>query len=301
MFMSEEEMTLASELKLSLCQSCHSPFREGQIEDESELEWQTMLVPDEYDDGYFSDDDHSSPSTGPDELIQDCGPAFNDSTQTARASDEALREYACMQSISKLGLYACPNGNRGSCPYQGRCVATMEVQEIWTIRSEFWRFEDLYAPGTNERRSTIIHMLNRFYDEATERFQFSVKKANGKIVNVCERSFMTILGYKSVSSQWNRCKAFVRKNRKDPKKAKQIRSKPLFEFARAWIIDYAKEQANMLIYQAELKGKFRLAANADGKVPIRSLPFESVNLFFKFFDRTVKDATFKPKVPYYRL
>ena len=126
----------------------------------------------------------------------------------------------------------------------------MDVRDIWNMRSAFWNFDMANAPTTSQRNEQITEKLKFFLNPVAMKFDFSVQKKNGSYVPVCERAFMIILGYKSLSSQWSRCKVKVLGQAAQQltggrtKTLTYPRAKARFERAKAWIRDYATQQAD---------------------------------------------------------
>ena len=245
------------------------------------------------DDAYFSDDDDEAVDID-DDAIEDCGPAFNAITGKFRANDADLRRSAMLQSVSELGQFECSNGNRGKCKFGAHCCAHMEVKEIWDFRSRFWDFESAKAPTTAERAAKINHILTTAFCPVTNEFKFVMEKRNTTRVQVCERSFLTMLRYRGRTSQWERCKAKVRKRQLhnlDKHSAfslgRQEKSKPKFEVAKAWIRDYCHQQSDILIYQADLKRQGEFIECDDDEIKIKPVPYETVAQVFEEYELTL--------------
>ena len=106
-----------------------------------------------------------------DEVIDDCGPLYNNVTGKFRVPDDELRRFAMLQPLCELAQAECPKGNRGRCAHGGSCCGKMEVREIWELRKNFWCFEDVRAPTSTERNKKITEMLKLFLDLDTLEFK----------------------------------------------------------------------------------------------------------------------------------
>ena len=228
-----------------------------------------------------------------DDVINDCGPLYNNITGNFRVPDDELRRFAMLQPLCELAQAECPKGNRGHCAYGGACCGKMEVREIWELRKNFWCFEDVRAPTSTERNKKITDMLKLFLDLDTLKFNYSLLKANGKRVKVCEKAFLVLLGYRAISGQWNRCKTKVRGLQRldsgDEVKHRQPRSKPRFEAARAWIKLYCDKQSELLIHQAELRREGDFVDVDQVTVKIKSIPYESLKTFYEHYREQVPE------------
>ena len=158
---------------------------------------------------------------------------------------------------------------------------------------EFLVLEDVRAPTSTERNKKITEMLKLFLDLDTLKFNYSLLKANGKRVKVCEKAFLVLLGYRAISGQWNRCKTKVRGLQRldsgDEVKHRQPRSKPRFETARAWIKLYCDKQSELLIHQAELRREGDFVDVDQVTVKIKSIPYESLKTFYEHYREQVPE------------
>jgi hypothetical protein len=242
----------------------------------------------EFEAGYESaesDDDD-------DELEEDCGPSFNHVTGKFRTSDEDLRYAAMTTPICELANFKCPSGNRSRCAFGGCCFGNFSVPEIWEIRKAFWKFGNAAAPTSGERNHAITEMLKLFLDPKTLKFNYMLEKSNRGRVEVCERSFMMILGYKSITSQWDRCKtkvrSLVRQNiiSHQPQSSlarPRTNAKCKFECAKAWIRMYAQGRTNQLIHMAHLRQRGDFVDTDQPTVNIRSVPFDNEKAFWDYY------------------
>jgi hypothetical protein len=194
------------------------------------------------------------------ELEDDCGPSFNHVTGKFRTSDEDLRFAAMTTPICELANFKCPSGNRGRCAFGGCCFGKFSVPEIWEIRKVFWKFDNAAAPTSGQRNHAITEMLKLYLDPKTLKFNYMLEKSNRGRVEVCERAFMMILGYKSITSQWDRCKTKVRSLARrsiithEPQSSlarPRTNAKCKFKCAKAWIRMYAQGRTNQLIHMAQ--------------------------------------------------
>jgi hypothetical protein len=240
--------------------------------------------------GGYGSEDEAGEDNAADEVVNDCGPMFDQVSGTFRSSDEELRHYACTQPFNHLHAAQCARGNRGKCLHGERCCAKMEFGEIWEMRSNFWKFANQRAPTSSERSEQIMEMLKVFLDDVTMQFNFSVMKSSGQRVHVCERAFMALLGYRSQSSQWRRCKEkvrhFARQNmvhEVSTPHVPQSKSKPKFENAKAWIRQYAINCSNQLLHHGQLNREGERIETDLDMVTIKSVPFESIKDFHKFY------------------
>ncbi len=164
------------------------------------------------------------------------------------------------------------------------------MSEIWEFRSKFWQFDKVAGPTSAQRNRIITEMLKIFIDHRTMKFNFSVEKSNRTRTPVCERGFLLLHGYRSATSQWDRCKTKVRSIIREniivenpTSKLARPKSKPLFESAKAWIRDYAMNQTNVLVQQAQLKQMGDFVDTDQQEVNIRSVPFESETMFWEYY------------------
>jgi hypothetical protein len=262
------------------------------LSDENETEFFNLL---EKYGGDCSDDEDGAFEDEDDEVIDDCGPLFNPVTGKIRASDDDLRQYAMTQPLCDLARAECPKGNKGRCKY-GDCCGKMTTRDIWELRKKFWSFDTVKAATSSERNAKITSMLKLFYDPVTGNFNYFVSTTNlengrRERTPVCERSFLTLLGYHSKSGQWTRCKTKVRGLMDDStselKMLRQSRSKTKFDTARAWLKRYCDAASDQLIHQSDLRKQGERIEALTEFVNIKSIPFESNKLFYEHYIRDV--------------
>jgi len=253
---------------------------------------------DEYG-GDCSDDEDEATDDG-DEFVADCGPSFNAVTGRVRASDEDLRHYAMMQPLCELAKAECSKGTRGRCRHGGDCCGKITNREVWELRSKFWNFEFVKAATTSERNVKIMDLLKLFFDPATGNFNYFVstmRNGQSRQIQVCERSYLTLLGYHSKSSQWARCKTKVRglldSSSHPSSKRRRENSKTKFDAARAWLKRYCDGRSDHLIHQSDLRRQGeRIDADSE-RVRIKSVPFESNKRFYEHYRSDVAHLSAK--------
>ena len=190
--------------------------------DEGEYEKNLEKSIQNLEDNLFADynDNDDEEEDGVDDCLSDAGvkveeEAILEDTKSMKfkSSDQELKYHAISVPFNLMAR--C---NKKECKYGGGCVDRTTIGEMAHMKKDFWgELDDVCcAPSTKDRRILILEILRSAYRPNENEFQFYAgqKQCNNRIV--CEAGFLILLGMinvsnaSSASSQWRRCKAYVR-------------------------------------------------------------------------------------------
>jgi len=120
-------------------------------------------------------------------------------------------------------------------------------------------------------------------------FEYEVVDASGDKRRVCERAYLAMLGYKSTSYQWKKCKDLVVRQHlavdeiaAGTYNMKYVRASPKREHAIAWLRRFATQLGDSIIERGVLKGVEK-GTEVDATLPIKVAPFPTVPKFFEHY------------------
>jgi hypothetical protein len=175
------------------------------------------------------------------------------------SSDDAMKYNAFHTPIGLLAR--C---NPSTCPYGGKCINKMTMDDIMDFKVSFWGEIDGDAPSRSTRRLLILNILRNAINRRSKTFQFTFGGRDHDNSLVCEAGFLIALGLSNnpnaskAPSQWINTKKWVlnsydldsnkkysyseitTNNSKPPPLDKEFK-RLKFEDAVAYIIYYAEE------------------------------------------------------------
>lgn len=173
-----------------------------------------------------------------------------------RTGDELMKFYAFNTPFGDIAR--C---NPKQCPYGGMCVGKINMDELMSMKEDFWGKRHKAADPASERRRKIEVILRASYVKSKHDFEFFSTNREQNNRMVCEAAFLIMLGLSNKSnaseapSQWRRVKQFVQKYRgeqggkysynelafnRDPKRDEKEASKVKFENCVAFISYFVK-------------------------------------------------------------